>query len=63
MTKQEFQELYGKSVYQVRLEIASQLWCRGEAGDECLKSASIFVKGLLQEDAKYLSEEFHGRGA
>jgi hypothetical protein len=53
MTKQEFLERYGKSVYQVRLEVASALWCRGEENlDGCLDLADSFVLGLLGEDAQ-----------
>jgi hypothetical protein len=56
MTKQEFLELYGKSVYQVRLEIASQMWCREPtvSPDYCLTSADDFLEALLKEDVKQL---------
>jgi hypothetical protein len=55
MTKQEFLELYGKSIYQVRLEIASQMWCREPTSpDYCLTSADDFVGALLKEDVKQL---------
>jgi hypothetical protein len=58
MTKQEFLELYGKSVYQIRLEIASKLWCanRGKDFDFCLPDANAFVNYLLKEDLKLLKQ-------
>jgi hypothetical protein len=55
MTKQEFLELYGKNIYQVRLEIASHSWCEGtERVADCLANADIFVNALLKEDVKQL---------
>jgi hypothetical protein len=60
MTKQEFLLLYGKSVYQVRLEVASTLWCRREEdnSDDCLELADAFVDGLLKEDPRELGDWF-----
>jgi hypothetical protein len=54
MTKQEFLELYGKSVYQVYLEMAMQLRLCGKQSDDCLKEAHFFVKVLLGPDVKEL---------
>jgi hypothetical protein len=56
MTKQDFLELYGKSVYQVRLEIATQMFCRDSALDPdwCLDNADGFIVALLKEDVEGL---------
>jgi hypothetical protein len=60
MTKQEFLELYGKSVYQVRLEVASHLWCQDsdKAPHYRLQDADTFIKALLAEDAKQLRQSY-----
>jgi hypothetical protein len=56
VTKQEFLHLYGKSVYQVYLEMACQTWFK-VTPKECLQTAHDFVKALLEEDV----EELKGR--
>jgi hypothetical protein len=50
MTKQEFISLYGKSVYQVRLEAALHALGRYSPVD-ALELASQFLELLLAEDS------------
>jgi hypothetical protein len=63
MTKQEFLELYGKSVYQVYLEMASTLFCRRDperiSVEDVLEEATIFVNVLLEEEIEELKEDIH----
>jgi hypothetical protein len=58
MTTQEFIDLYGKSVYQVRLEVASQIFCRDSALDPdwCLNNVDRFIEALLLENLKELRQ-------
>jgi len=52
MDKVEFTEVYGVSVYELRLKVAAQFYVRAaELGAaECLKVADEFVEALLREN-------------
>jgi hypothetical protein len=52
MTKQEFRDFYGKSVYQLRLELILSFFNSNHNLRDCLKFADDFVASLLNEDAE-----------
>jgi hypothetical protein len=63
MNKQDFLHLYGKTVYEVRLDLAIRLWHvlspEGNAtADYCLENADRFVDGLLKEDDEILKDRW-----
>lgn len=64
MTKQEFQEFYGLSVYEVRLRMIEHYWRTKEQNDffEAVRMAEEFVSELLEEEAKELRGKWTGAG-
>ena len=58
MTKQEILELYGQSVYQIRLQLAIHFYCAGENVDDALQNADGFVLNLLAENAEEVKARF-----
>jgi len=60
MTASEFLHLYGKSIYQVRLELIMALWSRPECveTDETFKIADRMCRALLQENEQAIINRF-----
>jgi len=56
MTKQEVLEIYGQSVYQIRLSVAMHSFIA--KGETCLEEADKFVRALQSEDKLELIEKF-----
>jgi hypothetical protein len=46
LTRQEFVRHYDKSVYQVRLELAMQLYLKGESPKDAFAKADQFIEYL-----------------
>jgi hypothetical protein len=57
MTKQEILELYGQSVYQIRLSVAMHLYLSKSARD-ALQDADKFVAALQEESHKELLDRY-----
>ena len=57
MTKQEILELYGQSVYQIRLSVAMHLYLSKGARD-ALQDADKFVAALQAESHKELLDGY-----
>jgi hypothetical protein len=57
MTKQESVELYGQSVYQIRLSIAMHVYLSKNAR-EALQDADKFVAALQEESHKELLDRY-----
>jgi hypothetical protein len=58
MTKQELLELYGQSVYQIRLQLAIHFYCAGKNVDGALQEADGFVVNLLGESTEEVKARF-----
>ena len=59
MTEADIMHLYGKSVYQIRLEMAERLFgADGYKADLALKKADEFVSALQAEDDDELKDRF-----
>jgi hypothetical protein len=50
MTKQEILETYGRSIFQIRLEVAIAIFARTHDEEQALQLADIFVATLLDEN-------------
>lgn len=60
MTKQQILELYGQSVYQIRLSLAIHYWlAKAEPSEEAFKLADNFLAALQAEDFESLKAKFH----
>jgi hypothetical protein len=57
MTKQEILELYGQSVYQIRLSIAMHA-CLSKNAREALEDADKFIAALQEESHKELLDRY-----
>jgi hypothetical protein len=57
MTKHEIVELYGASVYAIRLQVAIAL-LRSVEPETALELADNFLRALLAEDAEDLKNKF-----
>ena len=57
MTKHEIVELYGASVYAIRLQVAIAL-LRSVEPEPALELADNFLRALLAEDAEDLKNKF-----
>jgi hypothetical protein len=59
MTKQEVLEFYGRSVYQIRLDVALRLFGHTERDASfCLKLGDEFVAALQAEEIEKLEARF-----
>jgi hypothetical protein len=59
MNKVEILNLYDRSVYEIRLDIAIRIFVQEETPpQECLESADRFVLALMDEEADELRERF-----
>jgi hypothetical protein len=58
MTKKEIIELYGKSVYQIRLDVATKLFAGDMPIPAALELADDFVRTLETEKLSELHEKF-----
>jgi hypothetical protein len=59
VTKADIMHIYDRSVYQIRLDVAAQLFCgSGLLPTKCLERADEFVRALLAEQANELSAKF-----
>jgi len=60
MTKHEVLHTYDRSVYQIRLEVATKLFTGGYTQvHKCLELADKFVEELLKEDIRELTSKFN----
>jgi hypothetical protein len=60
MTKEEFYQLYNKTVYQVRLETAQRL-VASHLPRRALREADQLIDVLLQEDFQQAMESYNGK--
>lgn len=59
MTKQDLLHTYGRSVYEIRLEVATKLFTSGYTQvHKCLELADKFIEELLKEDIEKLTSKF-----
>jgi hypothetical protein len=59
MTKQEIVEYYGRSVYEIRLDLAMRLFGAGyKSVKKCLELADQFVAELQNENGDELEAKF-----
>jgi hypothetical protein len=50
LTRQEFVHRYGKNVYEVRLELAMQLYLHGESPKDAFDKADQFIEYLKTQE-------------
>jgi len=58
MTKQQILDLYGQSVYQIRLSVAMHLYCTAKNSEKALSEADQFVKALQEESRQELLDRY-----
>jgi len=58
MTHQQIRELYGESVYQIRLRVATSLLTKGHSQEQALIEADQFVALLQSENVQDIIDRF-----